>query len=345
MSKANFEKINGLLAQGVANAKDVRGIAEWVERNQPNLAISIPFVSDYASPDQINTVGITSGNMVNGERRGGQVTMQGETVYFASRNQGGVLYKTDLAGEGFEKLGDDPACFLNVVGDWIYYANQGDDNRVYKMRTDGSERTKVSDDNAEYLSVSDGWIHYSNLSDEGRLYKVRPDGSERTKLSDKFVKFPCVSGEWVYYSSKKDDGTLWKVKVDGSEEQRLPEVWAITHCISDGWVYYLTDRKGMVIDRVRPDGSEAAEVYRYDGKVSTFNVANGRLFVSVSEKETRKDTIAIVNMETGEVEKVLDRITEVICTVGEDWLYFADWNDGDTWYKVNLDSWEIEKLR
>lgn len=346
MSNANFEKINSLLAQGCEKAKDgAQDIAEWVRHNEPNFAISLPFIPDYASPDQVNTVGITSGNMMNGERRGGQVTAQGEWVYFSSRSQNGALYKMSLDGESIEKLSDDSACFLNVAGDWIYYCNQSDNNKLYKIRTDGSERTPVSDDSCEYISLSNGWLYYLTLNDG--FCRVRTDGSERTKLSDAFMKFPYVTGEWVYYSSKEDTGAIWRVRVDGSEEQRLSErgQWVISYCISDGWVYYLADINGMVIERMRLDGSEATEIYRYDGKISAFNVAGNRLFLSVSDKATRKDSIVIVSTETLEVEQQFDRVTEVICTVGEDWLYFADWNDGDTWYRINIDSGEIEKLR
>lgn len=343
MSKSNYEEINSLLARGCQNTKNNAGyIAEWVVQNEPNLKMALPFIPDYTSSDQINTVGITSGNSsnkmkTNGVWQGGLLTTQGEWVYFSSANENFALYKMRINGENIEKLGEVSGSFLNVVGDWLYFCNQNDNNVLYKMRTDGSEKTKITDDGCEFISVSDGWIYYCNISDEGCLYKIGTDGSKRMKLTDCFVMAPYISGEWVYYYAKQEGG-FWRIRTDGSGKQLLTGQQVGPYCISSEWIYYLTDKNGMVIEKMRLDGSEQTEVYQCDGKVSAMNMAGNRMIVS-------GDRILIINMDTLNAEREIDTWSEAVCTAGDGWLYYADGNDGNIWYRIIMDNGETEKLR
>jgi hypothetical protein len=349
MSKSNYEKINSLLAKGCENAKDNSGyIAEWATQNEPGLKMKLPFIPDITSVDKINKVGITSGNSSNkinmdGSWKGGFLTSQGEWVYFSAPDENCAIYKIRSNGEKRERLGQDSGCFLNVVGDWIYYCNLSDNNRIYKMRTDGSEKTKIADDGCEFLSVSDEWIYYCNINDEGCLYRIKTDGSGRVKLVDTFVMTPCVSGEWVYYFAKKEGG-FFRVRTDGRDKQRVTEQFVGMYCISDDWIYYIDGKDETTIGKMRVDGSEVNEVFRYDKKIATFNVAGGRIFASISDK-AKGDKIIIVSMASLEIEKEFNKATEIMCIDGNDRLYYADYSEGRSWYRINVSKGETEKLR
>lgn len=348
MSKSNYEKINSLLAKGCENAKDNSGyIAEWATQNEPNLKMKLPFISDNTSVDKINKVGITSGNssnkiMINGTWKGGFLTSQGEWVYFSASDENCAIYKIRNNGEKRERLGQDSGCFLNVVGDWIYYCNLSDNNRIYKMRTDGSEKTKITDDGCEFLSVSDEWIYYCNANDEGYLYRIGIDGSGRMKLVDTFVMTPYVSGEWVYYFAKREGG-FYRVRTDGSDKQRLTEQSVGMYCISEDWIYFIDGKDETTIGKMRVDGSERSEAFRYDKKITTFNVAGGRIFASISDK-AKGDKIIIVSMASLEIEKEFNKATDIMC-IDDDRLYYADYSEGRSWYRINVSKGEIEKLR
>jgi hypothetical protein len=73
MSESNYKEINRLIALGAQNAKgSLQAISDWAQKNQPKLAIDVPFAPDYDSPDEINKEGITTGNQTNAAKYGGK---------------------------------------------------------------------------------------------------------------------------------------------------------------------------------------------------------------------------------------------------------------------------------
>lgn len=294
-------------------------------------------------PAKVNSVGISSGNSsnslrVDGRWQGGLLTAQGEWVYFSAVNEDLSLYKMQQGGGELQKLGDARGSFLNVIGDWLYFSNRADAGRLYKLRTDGSQLTKVADDACEYVSVAGEWIYYGNNSDQLRLYKVRTDGSGRTRLSESAAMLPYVSGEWVYYLSKQE-GSFWRMQTDGSEQQLVSKQLVRAWCIADDWLYYLTDKNGMCIQRMRLDGSDPADVQAYQADNSTINLVGRRMAVALADK------ILIISLETLETEREIDAQTEVICTVGDDWVYYVDNGRGGVWCRFNLETGASEQLR
>ncbi len=158
LSKQNYDEISRLLELGGENAEDVNALAQWVEGNQPDYSISMPFVPD-SSADEINTDGITTGNLSNAAKYGGWwigglLTWQGNWVYLSRPDEDFAVYKMRADGSEYQRLGEENGSSLNVIGDWIYYINHNDGNKAYKMRTDGSMKTKLTDDDCAFLSVS-----------------------------------------------------------------------------------------------------------------------------------------------------------------------------------------------
>ena len=218
-------RFNRLLALGGENAEDIGVLTEWAEQHQPDFSIDIPFSPDYASADEINTEGITAGNLTNAFKQndgwyGGFLTSQGDWVYLSQMNENYAICKMRADGSEYQRVGDACGTCLNVVGDWLYYIGAG--GKPYKVRTDGSMNTKINDDDCAFLSVSGEWMYYSNFSDDGCLYKVKTDGTEPVKLTEEMVIFPCVSGDWVYYCEKKlENGGFRRVSVDGGKPQTI----------------------------------------------------------------------------------------------------------------------------
>ncbi len=139
LSKQNYDEINRLVAQSADNAADFMPIADWIAENQPDYVIKMPFFQDYASPDELNTDGITTGNMTNSAKNknyggwwaGGLLTWQGDWVYLSRPDEDFAIYKMHSDGSQYEKIGDNHGSSLNVIGDWIYYVNHDDSNKPY----------------------------------------------------------------------------------------------------------------------------------------------------------------------------------------------------------------------
>ena len=184
MSQANCAEINRLMAQGIENAQDAQDVVWWVKEHQSDLSITLPFMPDYDSPDDINTEGITTGNLSNAMKIGGSwkaglLTSQGDWTYLSRPDEAYAIYKMRADGSEYQRIGEDTGSSLNVIGDWLYYINLSDGSKIYKMRTDGSMKAKLSDDACEFLSIAGDWMYYNSLSDGGCLYKVKRTAADR----------------------------------------------------------------------------------------------------------------------------------------------------------------------
>jgi hypothetical protein len=331
MSKANYEEINGLLETAFSSVKYRERLVQSITESEPTLAISWPVVSDTENAADLNTSGTTCGNM----SAGGQVAIQGKWAYFGAQGDGGKLYKIELTmPSDRQKICDDIARFINVIGDTIYYRNDSDGGTLYSIRTDGAERKKLGEAACSSVSVENGWIYFSTQEGEkAAFYRMRTDGSD-----------PYVSGDWVYYVNKEDQGSLWRVPAGGGEPQKVVAGVEIEYAIADGKLYYLgTGQKGMAVFAAELDGSSAKEVYSVEGKISTFNVFAGTLFVSVRPQSTNKDAIDLVDIASQKVVKTLDAYTEALYC-GNRALVYVDGLDANMCYRVDLNNWNITKI-
>ncbi len=350
MSGTNIDEINRLLALGANSAEDAKALTDWAEQHQSGFTIDIPFSPDYAAQSEINTEGITAGNMTNAFKQndgwyGGLLTTQGDWVYLARMDEDLAVYKMRADGSGYQRVGDASGTSLNVVGDWLYYIGEG--GRPYKVRTDGSMLTKINDDNCAFLSVSGDWMVYSNFSDNGCLYKMKTDGSEPTKLTDEMVIFPCVAGDWVYYCVKKlENGGFCRVSVEGGKPEIIMAASLRNYCIEGDWVYYNSENAIM---RVHGDGSGEEVFYQCDDTITTFNIAGGVLYLSAGLKFENDgyvigNRILAIDMESMETKQQIDFNTEPLCTGPNGWIYFMDDNEGLAWYSMNPENGEVNRI-
>ena len=342
MSKANYDEINGLVETAFSSVKDRERLVQSITKSEPALTVSWPFVPDTENAAELNTSGSTSGNVV----AGGLVAIQGKWAYFGAQGDEGKLYKIEVVmPSGLLKICDDTASCINVIGDTIYYRNDSDGGALYSIRTDGAERKKVGDGACDFVSVENGWIYFSTEADgKAALYRMRADGSEKTELLSLLTKYPYVSGDYVYYVDKKDQGSLWRIPAAGGEPRKVVAGVEIEYAIADGKLYYMgSGQKGMAVYRAELDGSSPKEVYTVAGKISTLNVHEGTLFVSVRPESTNKDAIDVVDLASQKVVKTLDAYTEALYC-GDRVLVYADGLDGNRCYRVDLNNWNVARI-
>ena len=337
-------------------------ITEWAQEYTPEISIYMPPVPDTAQ-EQIeagdaadtedntvaNTEGTTTGNMSNAAKYnggwwyGGLMAWQGDWAYLCRPSESFAIYKVRADGSEYQRLGEAYGSSLNVAGDWLYYVNS-QDGRPCKMRTDGSMNTKILDEECGFLSVSGDWIYY----DSGSLYKVRTDGGEKTPLNDDITIFSCISGDWVYYAVKSEDGGLWRVSADGGAPQQITQGAIQTYCVMDDWVYYIDGDNWNNLWRVHPDGTGAEEFLAYDVRITTFNIADGTLYLSLNvsyEEEgfTAGSEIIAIDLTTSDELWRIEADTEPLCIGPDDMIYFFKYNEGMAWYSMDRDG-NISKI-
>jgi len=342
----DYQAIEDLIALGIQNAPDgAAGLVEWAEAQNQTFSFTVPFLSDYASESEINTVGSTPGNLTNQDalwgdfNRNGLLTTQGDWVYLMLPNEDLYVYKMRLDGTGLTKVGDARGDNLNIVGDWLYFKNLNAQDMPYRIRTDGTQMEGELFNKAVAMAVSGDWIYYCNNDPEDTgFYKIRTDGSEETRLLDGAWECMSLFDGWIYYCTSDSNSELCRISTEGGEPQKLADGGVIHYSILDGWIYYLSSADQKAVYRMRPDGSEQAEIYRNDSMLVTFAVANGKLVVSVCQENDASGNpypteMVVVDMATNTVGQNITASTSSIYVAGDTIFYL---NEDMDWQYQNL---------
>ena len=335
----DYQEIQSLVTLGIQNApEEASDFTHWAAEQNQTFSFNVPFIGDYTSPAEINTVGISPGNVSNTEVlkdlwRNGLLTTQGNWVYLMLPNEDYYVYKMRLDGTGLTKVGDARGDNLNVIGDWLYYRNINDQDMIYRIRTDGSQKEGPLLNKAVMMSVTNDWIYYFDRA----LYKMRTDGSETVTLDDT-CGFMAMYDGWVYYCTGGDRSEFCRISTEGGEPQKLLDGWMYHFTMWDGWVYYLINTDQNVISKMRPDGSEQTEVYRSEYPINTFTIANGRLAVSVcAENDDRgkpyPTDLIQVDLATNNAKPPQKQYVASLYSAG-DIAYYYD--EQYVWHSLNL---------
>lgn len=337
----NYTAIQELITLGIQQSPETASdFSHWAGALNQTFSFKVPFVADYASPDEANTVGITPGNLTNTEVlfselwQNGLLTTQGDWVYFMMPTEDYYIYKMHLDGTLLTKVGDARGDNVNVVGDWLYYRNLNDAGMVYRIRTDGTQKEGPIFNKAVMMSVTSDWIYYFDQ----KIYKTRTDGSETLTILDDPCDYLSMYDDWIYYNTGGDNSEFLRVSVEGGEPQKLLDGWTSHFTFENGWMYYLNNRSGNAVCRMRPDGSESSVVYSSDDMIGFFNLAGGKLAVSVCREADDRGKpyptdLVIVDLATNGVLKTLKQSAGVLYSA-KDMLYFRD--EQENWHLLNL---------
>ena len=356
LNAQNEQEMKRILSEGLVNAPDsVKTIESWLTENGMEGAVELPFEPDYTSPDQVNTLGNTSGNISNILRaaywRGGFVTTQAGWIYYSRfTDDPAALYKMRTDGSGQMKFEGVHGYSLNVVGDWLYFINPDDGDKPYKMRTDGSELQKLSDYGCSSMSVCGDWVYGDGYGENGSYYRFHTDGSEQTQLCDFTVTLNFSEGKYGYVVKKSmDDGGLIRISLDDGAQTRISgSIPFFGFCITDDAVYARNEDDPWAVMKTSLIDGSVTQVFRADDQITALNLYNGKLIVAFGvysdfEGNTVSREIAIVDLATGEVIRRWEAHTDPLC-VGEGLLFYTEQDEGMRWHCVNIDTGEELKM-
>lgn len=341
LAQSYYAEINRILAAGYANA-EAGEIMLWAEKNRAAYRIDAPLL-----PGEINTVGITAGNMTNAAKLfggwwyEGLLTWQGDWVYLTRPDENFAIYRMRADGSEYGRMGETHGHSLNALGSWVYFINLDDGEKPYRMRLDGGGLEKLTDDACAFLSVAGDSLYYHNANDGGCLYRVKIDGSGSLKLNDMTTMFACVYGDWVYFEEKSLEGGLFRVSIDGGEKQTVATGNIFTYCIEGDWVYYLDHNNVYCIWRVRLDGTETENFYPCPMTLNTLNISGGTLVLPynvVYQEDCYNVTekFALVDMDDLSAQP-RDYFEDIpfVCTGPDGRIYYMRHSEGLAWYAMD----------
>lgn len=311
------------------------------EENFPDALGATVLSKNYNT--SINTVGNTSGNMVNY----GRYAVQGKWAYYSNFDDGGKLYKIKVDGTESVKLSRDNAKFINVVGDWIYYvANKNNKSYINKIKIDGSSRITLSlvQSYLTFLNVYKDRIYYIDLGSNSKAnnwyYSIIAINVDGTNLGEVY-RFPANSSP-AYFNIVEDYGyclvneygskdVIYKFSLDGSKQFTKLAQGALTFNVVGGWVYYGTSGQINEIRKVKVDGTEdqkltngfPAGLHQW-GDATCLNVEGNWIYY----KDYYEQAIYRMDISGNNKTKLADCMAESISIVG-DYLYCPAYGTGN----------------
>jgi tetratricopeptide (TPR) repeat protein len=175
---------------------------------------------------------------------------------------------------------------------------------------------------------ADLWSAYAKLKTRINFYGNTPgniiDGG-----------FIARQGDWLYYANFSDNGYLYKMRVDNTEKQRLnTEKTSAINVIGD-WVYYQ-------LDCVDPAGFPCHTITKIktDGTMNTSlsdEPVNGIYLVNESIYYTDRDRYLLRLSTVSIGKRIMGGARTYSFSVNGEWIYYADFTDGQSLYKVKID--------
>lgn len=338
--------VNNTIVSDLDDIDDPIAFREEILRLFDEYAISLefPFVPDYASIAEINTIGNTSANLVGGILETGTynafnsvIASQGDWIYYADYTNFSKLCKMKSDGTGKTMISEDSVCGINVIGDWVYYRNLSDKDQLYKVRTDGSMRTILRTGAAELIAVAEDWIFFTNKDDNKAVYRIKTDGTSEDIIYKEPVVSMFVWGEWIYCSDESNHN-LVRIKINDPEISGsiLKNKWHFCAQNEGDLLYYITDDRGLIIESFDIDTGVSELVFRYDGKINYYNLINGRMYINVRD-QGNNEKIVIYDPETAKVVRTIDNASSTsISDEVYGYIYYSDEFAGIEWQQIKL---------
>ncbi len=341
----DYQEIQNLIALGIQNAPDgAADFVHWANAQNQTFSFTVPFVSDYQSADEINSVGISPGNLVNQDVlpidfwRNGLLTTQGDWIYLMLPTEDFYVYKMRLDGTGLTAVGDARGDNLNVIGDWLYYKNLNDADMPYRIRTDGTQKEGPLFNRSEQLAVTRDDYFFNDRS----LYRSKTDLSETVTLAPDGCQLMTYYDGWIYYCTSGTHSAFCRVSKDGGQPQKLLDDWMWHYDMMDGWIYYLDKSNQFAVQRMQADGSEQSIVYQSDAIMNSFGLADGKIVVSLCRVNDDRGKpyptdLIVVDPATGAVTQTLKTFSTSIYTAKDHVFYY---DENYVWHTLDLSTGE-----
>lgn len=291
------------------------------------------------------------GNLVGNIINGGFVAQQNEWIYYSNFEDGNKLYKMKEDGTEKIKLSDDKVKHINVINECIYYTDFLG-HALYKIKNDGSNRINILDNeeyvkeiyadpngyyklnykydlvpmNIENLNVIDDKIYFSEFWGEG-VIKIQKGINKLFEIENNITNCLSIKDEYLYFTNEQFEGIYRKKDIDlelmletkyknkrvhvpfGRKEMVLDDEYIFCINSSGDWIYYIKSSE----DTCNPF-SESFCGYLYK-----------------------------VKCDGSENQKITDDLVRGINVV-DDCIYYINYSDDRTLYRVMVDGTKREKL-
>lgn len=209
--------------------------------------------------------GNTNGNLYNG---GLFCEYDGE-VYFANPYDDNALYKMNMDGTEFEKLGEDNTSYINICNGYLYYkkfnSNKNKDQLfqralygIVRMETDGDNSSMIHTGKIDCMTLCGNYIYYRYYDDETlySLRKVKIDGEDDKKINDEDYAPIAVYNNEIYFSNVEGNHNLLALNTETGNVRTVAYGNFYMPDIYNGDIYYIDLENDRALTRLKLSTNE-----------------------------------------------------------------------------------------
>lgn len=305
-----------------------------------------------------NTVGISSGNLINGA----EVTNQGDTLYYIEQ---GNIYKQDLSKKDTklkgEKILEGDRTSINVVGEKIYFYDKSI-STIVKANSGGFKHDRIAEIYTDNFVVQKDNVFANILIGSGSENLESADNFNvvRMKVTDRKLtsqvpqlvfeggRLVAGYGDRIYIEKMKDNKrSLVSLSVKGDDEIKLIENFEGSIIVTGDSIFLMGEYKDKFgIHKFSHRGKQEdffIEVGKSEKSFNSFNVDGKNIFYQDYKKDEDyniTDSILLYNMKDKSTKTVLskDKDTKYYIALAKDRLLIKAKEIDDL---DQLPSWEF----
>ena len=293
--------------------------------------------------DDPNTIGNTSGNLLNG----GLFCLADDTIYFSNSNDNSTLYAMDTSLGKVHKIIDDKASYINAAGKYIFYSRRNDQKSstgegllslsttgLFRINSNGKNLYKLYDDPTQIVNLHGNFVYYQHYDKkEGlQLYAAKIDGSSDDQLSEEAVAPYVVDNGMIYYTGWDSDHMIHSMNINGSDETVIYDGNCTSLIKAGEHLYYMDMQQNYALVRINLDGSEPETLI--STRIATYNIDEAESSLYYQVDDGKNNGLYRLDLENNETELLAAGDYNNLHLISN-YLFYKSYS-GDTTYVMDL---------
>lgn len=293
--------------------------------------------------DNPNTVGNTSGNLLNG----GLFCESDDKIYFTNPAEDNALYSMDMDLSHLKKVCSDKVSYINAAGNYIFYTRRNDKKSttgegllslsttgLFRITKDGKHLGKLYDEATQVANLSGNYVYYQHYDkDNGlQLYSAKIDGSSNERLSKEGVAPYVIENGQIYFTGQDQDHMIHTMNTNGSGKNVLFDGNCTSLMKAGEHLYYMDMNQNYALARINPENNEVQTLV--NTRIATYNVDNSESSVYYQVDDGKDNGLYRLDLENNETEQLAAGNYNFLHLISN-YLFYESY-EGDTIYVMDL---------
>ncbi len=302
--------------------------------------------------DDPNTVGNTSGNLLNG----GRFCEADGIIYFSNTRDDEALYSMNINLNHMKKIIGDKVSYINAAGKYIFYTRRNDQKSstgeglfslsttgLFRITNNGKNLYKLYDDPTQVVNLTGNFVYYQHYDQkEGlQLYSAKIDGSSDDQLTEEAVAPYSVDNGLIYYSGWDTDHMIHSMNINGSDKNVIYDGNCTSVIKVGNHLYFMDMDQNYALVRINLDGSEPETLI--PARIATYNVDEAESSVYYQVDDGKNNGLYRLDLENHETELLAAGDYNYLHLIAN-YLFYESYT-GETTYVMDLSTEKSQEFK